>query len=45
MAGAASNSGTWMNDLEEWFERRVGCLIEPNWPKLAFRLCPARLSA
>ena len=28
------NSG-WMNDLEGWFERRLGYLIEPEWPKLA----------
>ena len=28
-------NNTWMNDLEVWFERRSGCLIEPNWPKLA----------
>lgn len=28
-------NNTWMNDLEAWFERRLGCLIEPHWPKLA----------
>lgn len=28
------NNG-WMNDLEAWFERRMGFLIEPDWPRLA----------
>jgi len=28
-------NNTWMNDLEAWFELRLGHLIEPNWPKLA----------
>jgi hypothetical protein len=28
-------NNTWMNDLESWFERRLGFLIEPQWPKLA----------
>jgi hypothetical protein len=28
------NNG-WMNDLEEWFEKRLGYLIEPEWPRLA----------
>jgi hypothetical protein len=28
----------WMNDLESWFESRLGCLIEPAWPKLAVAL-------
>jgi hypothetical protein len=31
---ATCNNG-WMNDLEAWFERRLGFLIEPVWPKLA----------
>ena len=31
----ANCNNTWMNDLEAWFERRLGCLIEPGWPKLA----------
>ena len=30
-----SCNNTWMNDLESWFEQRVGFLIEPDWPKLA----------
>jgi hypothetical protein len=25
----------WMNDLEAWFESRLGYLIEPEWPRLA----------
>jgi len=25
----------WMNELEAWFESRLGCLIEPAWPRLA----------
>ena len=28
-------NNTWMNDLEAWFELRLGFLIEPQWPKLA----------
>jgi len=28
-------NNTWMNDLEGWFERRLGFLIESQWPKLA----------
>jgi hypothetical protein len=28
------NNG-WMNDLEEWFDERLGYLIEPDWPRLA----------
>ena len=28
------NNG-WMNHLESWFEQRLGCLIEPSWPKLS----------
>ena len=28
-------NNTWMNDLETWFEQRLGFLIEPQWPKLA----------
>jgi hypothetical protein len=28
------NNG-WMNDLEAWFEERLGFLIEPDWPRLA----------
>lgn len=31
---AKCNNG-WMNALEEWFERQLGYLIEPNWPRLA----------
>lgn len=31
------NNG-WMNDLEEWFESRLGLLIEPQWPKLALMI-------
>src|SRR2546422_517723 len=31
---AICNNG-WMNDLESWFDKRLGCLIEPTWPKLA----------
>lgn len=28
----------WMNDLEGWFESRLGFLIEPNWPQLALTM-------
>ena len=28
----------WMNDLEDWFESRLGYLIEPKWPKLALTM-------
>jgi hypothetical protein len=31
-------NNTWMNDLEAWFEARLGCLIEPQWPKLALTM-------
>ena len=31
------NNG-WMNDLEGWFESRLGFLIEPQWPKLALAM-------
>lgn len=31
------NNG-WMNGLEEWFESRLGYLIEPQWPKLALAM-------
>ncbi|HTV40680.1 MAG TPA: hypothetical protein VMF08_08895 [Candidatus Sulfotelmatobacter sp.] len=27
-----------MNDLEAWFESRLGYLIEPQWPKLALMM-------
>jgi hypothetical protein len=27
-----------MNDLEAWFESRLGFLIEPQWPKLALSM-------
>jgi hypothetical protein len=28
------NNG-WMSELESWFQRAAGCLVEPEWPKLA----------
>jgi hypothetical protein len=28
----------WMNDLETWFESRLGFLIEPQWPRLALTM-------
>lgn len=28
------NTG-WMNLLEEWFQKRLGFLVEPEWPRLA----------
>lgn len=31
----AACNNVWMNDLEAWFESRLGFLIEPQWPKLA----------
>ena len=31
---AKCNNG-WMNDLEAWFEKRLGFLIEPDWPGFA----------
>jgi hypothetical protein len=31
-------NNTWMNDLEAWFEQRLGYLIEPQWPKLALTM-------
>jgi len=34
-------NNTWMNDLEAWFEQRLGCLIEPQWPKLALPMIEA----
>ncbi|HVR36532.1 MAG TPA: hypothetical protein VMS21_11850 [Methylomirabilota bacterium] len=34
-------NNTWMNDLEAWFERNLGYLIEPNWPKLALPMIEA----
>jgi hypothetical protein len=34
-------NNTWMNDLEAWFELRMGCLIEPDWPKLALPVIEA----
>ncbi len=34
---ATCNNG-WMNDLEAWFESRLGSLIEPDWPKLAITM-------
>src|SRR5437762_1049748 len=34
------NNG-WMNDLESWFERRMGFLIEPEWPRLAIEFIDA----
>ena len=37
----ADCNNTWMNDLESWFERRLGFLIEPNWPKLAVPMMEA----
>jgi hypothetical protein len=37
----AECNNTWMNDLEAWFERRLGCLIEPGWPKLALPMIEA----
>jgi len=30
-----------MNDLEIWFERHLGFLIEPQWPKLALPMIDA----
>ncbi len=37
---ATCNNG-WMNDLEAWFEKRLGFLIEPQWPKLALTMIEA----
>lgn len=37
----ANCNNTWMNDLEAWFEKRLGCLIEPQWPKLALTMIAA----
>lgn len=34
------NNG-WMNDLESWFEQRLGFLIEPQWPRLALPMIEA----
>jgi hypothetical protein len=34
-------NNTWMNDLEEWFELRLGFLIEPQWPQLALPMIEA----
>jgi hypothetical protein len=34
----ATCNNTWMNDLESWFETRLGCLIEPQWPRLALTM-------
>jgi hypothetical protein len=34
----AKCNNTWMNDLEAWFESRLGFLIEPQWPKLALAM-------
>jgi hypothetical protein len=31
-------NNNWMNDLEAWFEKRLGFLIEPQWPKLALSM-------
>ena len=31
-------NNTWMNDLEAWFELRLGFLIEPEWPQLALTM-------
>jgi hypothetical protein len=37
----AACNNRWMNDLESWFEKRLGCLIEPIWPKLAAEMITA----
>jgi hypothetical protein len=37
---AKCNNG-WMNDLEAWFESRLGFLIEPQWPQLALPMIEA----
>lgn len=37
---AKCNNG-WMNALEEWFEKRLGYLIEPVWPRLAHEFISA----
>jgi hypothetical protein len=34
-------NNTWMNDLEAWFELRLGFLIEPQWPQLALPMIEA----
>lgn len=31
----------WMNDLEAWFEDKLGLLIEPHWPKDALPIIEA----
>ena len=31
---ATCNNG-WMNELEDWFETRLGHFIQPEWPRLA----------
>jgi len=37
----ATCNNTWMNDLEAWFELRLGFLIEPQWPNLALPMIEA----
>jgi hypothetical protein len=37
----ASCNNNWMNDLEDWFEQRLGFLIEPTWPTLAIPMIEA----
>ena len=34
-------NNNWMNDLEEWFESRLGFLIEPKWPQDALPVIEA----
>jgi hypothetical protein len=34
----AKCNNQWMNDLESWFESRLGFLIEPQWPRLALTM-------
>lgn len=37
------NSG-WMSELEGWFQRNLGLLVEPVWPKLATEILRTALS-
>ena len=39
-----SCNNTWMNNLEAWFELRLGFLIEPQWPQLALPMIEALTS-
>ncbi len=40
---APCNNG-WMNHLEEWFENRLGFLIEPAWPRLGHAIVESIVS-